>query len=45
MGFRIEDEGEHGAPGLANLFGIGSPGLTACLATGDYVRELASRRG
>jgi L-2-hydroxyglutarate oxidase LhgO len=27
-------------PGLVNLFGIESPGLTASLAIGEYVREL-----
>jgi L-2-hydroxyglutarate oxidase LhgO len=45
MDFRIEGEGEHGVPGLVNLFGIESPGLTACLAIGDYVRAVATRSG
>lgn len=39
--FLIQDESQHGLPGLVNLFGIESPGLTACLAIGE---ELAARR-
>lgn len=35
--FRIDGEAAHGMPGLVNLFGIESPGLTASLAIGDYV--------
>jgi L-2-hydroxyglutarate oxidase LhgO len=31
---------EHGVPGLVNLFGIESPGLTASLAIADHVVEL-----
>jgi L-2-hydroxyglutarate oxidase LhgO len=30
----------HGVPGLVNLFGIESPGLTSALAIGDYVRDM-----
>lgn len=38
--FRIDGPRQHGVPGLVNLFGIESPGLTASLAIGHYVREL-----
>ena len=35
--FLIQDEAVHGVPGLLNLFGIESPGLTCCLALGELV--------
>lgn len=35
--FRIDGEAAHGLPGLVNLFGIESPGLTASLAIGNEV--------
>ena len=38
--FMIQGPEEHGLPGLVNLFGIESPGLTASLAIGEQVREL-----
>lgn len=38
--FRIEGPASHGVPGLVNLFGIESPGLTSSLAIGRHVAEL-----
>ncbi|HEF4761965.1 TPA: NAD(P)/FAD-dependent oxidoreductase, partial [Pseudomonas putida] len=35
--FRINGPAEHGVPGLVNLFGIESPGLTSCLALAERV--------
>jgi|AGTN01.1.fsa_nt_gi Predicted dehydrogenase len=40
--FLVQGPGDHGAPGVVALYGIESPGLTACLALGDMVRELAA---
>ena len=37
--FRIDGPAEHGVPGLVQLFGIESPGLTASLAIADLVAE------
>jgi len=36
--FVIQGENEHGVPGLINLFGIESPGLTSSLALADLVK-------
>lgn len=38
--FCIQGPGDHGVPGLVNLYGMESPGLTACLGIGAYVRDL-----
>lgn len=38
--FRIDGPEEHGLPGLVNLFGIESPGLTSCLAIAELVEEI-----
>ena len=38
--FVIEGPETHGVPGLVNLFGIESPGLTSSLAIADHVVSL-----
>ena len=40
--FLIQGAAQHGIPGLVNLFGIESPGLTACLAIAEHVVRMAS---
>jgi len=40
MDFCIQGPEAHGVPGLINLFGIESPGLTASLALADYVKGM-----
>ncbi len=37
--FLVQGPAEHGVPGLVQLFGIESPGLTSALALGDWVAE------
>ncbi|MGM4895712.1 NAD(P)/FAD-dependent oxidoreductase [Tardiphaga sp. 839_C3_N1_4] len=39
--FMIQGAQTHGVPGLINLFGIESPGLTSSLAIADYVADMA----
>ena len=41
--FCIQGPETHGMPGLVQLFGIESPGLTSALALGEYVAEKACR--
>ena len=40
--FVIQGAETHGLPGLVNLFGIESPGLTASLAIGEYVAQVSA---
>ncbi len=42
--FLIQGPQAHGVPGLVNLYGIESPGLTASLAIGEEVADLLERR-
>jgi len=39
--FVVQGPADHGVPGLINLFGIESPGLTASLALAEQVRDIA----
>lgn len=41
--FLIQQADQHGLPGLLQLFGIESPGLTASLAIAEWVRDLVLR--
>jgi L-2-hydroxyglutarate oxidase LhgO len=40
--FVVQGPQTHGVPGLINMFGIESPGLTASLALADHVVEVAA---
>ncbi len=42
--FLIQGPAEHGVPGLVNLFGIESPGLTSSLAIGEHAADLLSNQ-
>jgi L-2-hydroxyglutarate oxidase LhgO len=41
--FYIMEESERGCPGFINLIGIESPGLTSCIAIGNYVSDMISK--
>ena len=41
--FMVQGPEAHGIPGLINLFGIESPGLTAALALAEHVLRMAGR--
>lgn len=40
--FWVQGPRDHGVPGLVNMFGIESPGLTASLALADHVAEVVA---
>jgi L-2-hydroxyglutarate oxidase LhgO len=40
--FRIDGPAAHGIPGIIQLFGIESPGLTSALAIADHVGDIAA---
>jgi len=42
--FVLQGPAQHGVPGLINMFGIESPGLTASMALADLVVEMAASR-
>ncbi|MFA5156558.1 MAG: NAD(P)/FAD-dependent oxidoreductase [Candidatus Omnitrophota bacterium] len=42
--FLIKEESDNGLPGLVDLIGIESPGLTACLSIARLVKEIALSR-
>jgi L-2-hydroxyglutarate oxidase LhgO len=42
--FVIQGEAVHGVPGLVNLFGIESPGLTSSMAIGEVVSQMLLKK-
>ena len=42
--FLIQGPAAHGTPGLVNLFGIESPGLTSCLSIAEAVASIVDDR-
>ena len=42
--FVIQGEAVHGVPGLVNLFGIESPGLTSSMAMGEVVSQMLLKK-
>jgi len=44
LDYQIRGPDIHGVPGLINLFGIESPGLTASLGIGEYVTAMVARQ-
>ena len=38
--FSIMGSKDHGVDGLINIQGIESPGVTSCLAIGEYVKHM-----
>lgn len=42
--FCIQTAQQHGVPGLVNLFGMESPGLTSCLAIAEHVVQAVSQK-
>ena len=43
--FLIQTASAHGLPGLVNLFGIESPGLTSALAIGEHLANIDTTQG